>query len=202
MRTTLILLAALPVFAEPADLQPPPKPEPMPASARPAVERCEKTIAEAKKVYEAACAKAHAQAAKELEAAQKTETQKGNLDGALLIKARIEEYKADAPGATAQPSTAKSDRLIVGKWSWHQGRTAIFRADGTATQYRGAAEFGDGKWSVQKDGQIRTRWGDGKNVAVDDVEIDGETAHVVNKVGNGVKFDITKLSDDVTAPSK
>jgi len=200
MRAALLLLAATPLFAQPGDLQPPAKPDPMPASARPAIEKCEKAVAEAKKVYDAACAKAHAQAAKDLEAAIKTETQKGNLDGALLIKAKIEEYKKDVAASPSSEPAVGLKAQIVGKWTWHQGRTAIFRPDGTATQYRGTSTFGDGKWSSQKDGQIQVRWGDNKNVAVDEVTIDGEMAHVINKVGNGTKFDITRISNDTEAP--
>jgi hypothetical protein len=107
----------------------------------------------------------------------------------LAIKKKIEELQP----LTTVAAAPKIDRFIVGKWTWHQGRTATFKADGTAVQYSGTVEFGKGKWTAMKDGTVRIQWIE--PAAVDTLTLNGDTARVSN-TGNGIRFDVNRMSPD------
>jgi hypothetical protein len=90
MRTALMLLAALPLFAQPSDITPPTKPDSLPATARQTVERYDKAAAEAKKMFDAAIAKAADAARKDLTKIQESETKSGRLEAAMAVKSQID----------------------------------------------------------------------------------------------------------------
>jgi len=150
MHTLLALSIALPVFAQTGELPAPQKPEPIPTSARPAVEKCEKAIGEAKKIYDAICTKARAQAIKDLEAALKAETQKGNLNGAVAIKDKLDEYKnaqeLAKPDAVPRTDTIIVEVFIDGDSKLHITPTGIYWTAGTVAK-PGATNVNGNLWT-------------------------------------------------------
>jgi hypothetical protein len=160
------------------------------------VARHDKAVSEAKRAYDLAVAKAATTAIKELQHVQADEAKMGRLEVAMAAKRKIEELQP----LTTVSAAPKNDRLVVGKWTWHAGRTALFKADGTATQNDGTAEFGKGTWVPTKDGTVRIQWTE--PVAVDILTLNGDTARVIN-TGSGIKFNINRLpADDPSSGGK
>jgi len=90
MRAILMLLAALPLFAQSSDLTPPTKPDQLPSTAKQTVERYDKAAAEAKKTFDAAIVKAADAARKDLTKIQESETKAGRLETAMAVKNQID----------------------------------------------------------------------------------------------------------------
>jgi len=96
----------------------------MPPDAQKVIDKYEKTVAEAKKMYDTAVAKARDQALKDLKPIQIAETKKGNLDGAMLVKSKVDELTAEIPKPAAEgdlakplpPNTDPRVTLLLGKW--------------------------------------------------------------------------------------
>jgi hypothetical protein len=105
----ILILPLTKLFGQPAELQPPKKPDPLPAAAKATVDRYDKQVAEAKKVFEAKSAEAAETARKELAKLQEQETRAGRLEAALAIKAEIERLpeKAEVPSANQYIELAK-----------------------------------------------------------------------------------------------
>ncbi len=189
MRAVLMLLVALPLGAQPGDPQPPAPPPPPPAVAKPSIDKCEKSMADAKKVYEIACARARAQAIRELEYILKTELSRGNLDNAVLIRAKIEEYQKE------QPKIEVKKPEIVGRWTWIHGRTATFNADGTAEKYSGSAKVSNGKWKMDKN-KVEVEWKETDGIIyLDSIEPGENTAKVLNMDNGRMVYEIRRLPD-------
>ncbi len=113
LATLIVLLVPTSIlFAQPADLTPPVKPDGLPVAAKQAMERYDKAIGEARKAYEAAATKAADAARKELAKVQESETRSGRLESALAVKAQIDRLPAsdDASGTSGLPK-AYSDIL-------------------------------------------------------------------------------------------
>jgi len=150
----LSLLAPLLVIAEDAK---------MPADAQKIIDKYDKAIAEAKKVYDAAVAKARDQALKELKPIQTAETKKGNLENALLVKGKIEELTAEIPKPAAEgdlstpisPSIDTAVIAVLGKWLIGGKYPVEFNANGTIRK-----ENKIGKYVVEK-GKVIVTWSEG-----------------------------------------
>lgn len=159
------------------------------------VARHDKAVSEAKRAYDLAVAKAATTAIKELQHVQADEAKMGRLEVAMAAKRKIEELQP----LTTVSAAPKNDR-VVGKWTWHAGRTALFKADGTAMQYSGTVEFSKGNWTSIQDGTVRIQWIEA--AATDSLTINGDTARVTN-TGNGIKFNINRLpADDPSSGGK
>jgi hypothetical protein len=99
----------------------------MPVEAQRIVDRHDKAIAEAKRVYDAAVAAEHDRAIKALQPILASETKRSNLDEALLIKAKLDEYRASrgelapalAPKGPDSPTEFASQ--LVGSWKGSVG---------------------------------------------------------------------------------
>ena len=164
--------------------------------ARVIMAQYDKAVSDAKRAYDLAIAKAATTAIKELQHVQADETKMGRLEVALAAKKRIEELQP----LTTVAAAPKNDLLVVGKWTWHAGRTALFKADGTAMQYSGTVEFSGGNWTSMQDGTVRIQWIEA--AASDSLTLNGDTARVTN-TGNGIKFNINRLpADDPSSGGK
>lgn len=136
----------------------------VPTDAKKVVEKYDAAVEAAKKAYDATVAKARDQALKDLKPIQSAETKKGNLDGAIWVKDKIDELTAQIPKepgkddlATPAPPT-KDPRvaLVIGKWkvtspvnSWES--LWEFKDDGTM----GRHEF-QGKYVIEKNKVVVT----------------------------------------------
>lgn len=108
----IVLLAPISIlFAQTADLPPVAKPDPMPAAARQTMEKYDRSVAEAKKVYDAAVARAADAARKELLRLQEQETKAGRLESALAIKTQVEKLPSEDPGLGALLPRGYADLL-------------------------------------------------------------------------------------------
>lgn len=107
LATLIVLLVPTSIlFAQPADLISPVKPDGLPVAAKQAIERHDKAVDAAKKAYDAALAKAAADARKDLEKILDTETRAGRLESALAVKARMELLAQPGGAGTAAPAAA------------------------------------------------------------------------------------------------
>lgn len=110
-----------PAYAQPAAQTE--KDSKLPPEAQKVMAKYDATVDAAKKVYEAAVAKAKEQATKELKPIQQAEVRKGNLDTAMAIKAKLEELKAEE---LQSPTAPKSDvRVAPGEYPSKQGTFVI-----------------------------------------------------------------------------
>jgi len=75
----------------------------LPAAAKQAMDRYDKSVAEAKKVYDAAVARAADAARKELLKVQEQETKAGRLESALAVKAQVDKLPEQTPAGSAIP---------------------------------------------------------------------------------------------------
>jgi hypothetical protein len=141
----------------------------MPAEAKKVIDKYEASVEVARKAFDAAVAKAREQALKDLKPIQTTETKKGNLDGAMLVKAKVDELTSEIPkpaaeGDLAKPAPPSTDTRVTtlsGKWKVTvPGGTYTgiweFRVDGTVTQGGKLV----GKYAFEKNKIIIT-WDDG-----------------------------------------
>jgi len=112
----IVLLAPISIlFAQTADLPPVAKPDPMPAAAKQAVEKYDRSVAEAKKVYDAAVARAADAARKELLRLQEQETKAGRLESAIAIKTQVDKLpEPSAPAESPRFYLDIADKLTKG----------------------------------------------------------------------------------------
>ena len=96
----------------------------MPAEAKKVIDKYDTSVEVARKAFDTAVAKARDQAIKDLKPIQSAETKKGNLDSALLVKAKIDELVSAGPGEdlvpVKEPKISKENRdfaaSLVGTW--------------------------------------------------------------------------------------
>lgn len=79
----------------------------VPTDAKKVVEKYDAAVEAAKKAYDATVAKARDQALKDLKPIQSAETKKGNLDGAIWVKDKIDELMAQIPKEPGKDDLAR-----------------------------------------------------------------------------------------------
>lgn len=140
----------------------------LPAAAQAALDRLDKAEAKLEVEHRKALSAERAKAIAELERVQKTVTKAGDLDGALAVKARIEELqKAEAVDADAllgEKPAAKVDaqRAAPGRWELAKGggnAICTLREDGSVTAMLGQLPV-PGRWRAEKGRLIITWFGD------------------------------------------
>lgn len=144
----------------------------LPPEAAKVMEKYDKTVTDAKKVYDSAVNKAREQALKDLKPIQTTETKKGNLDGALLVKSKIEELTAEIPKPAAEgdlakplpPNTDPKVAFLLGKWKvtvpgMNWASTWEFKDKYVMVRYEKLDS--PGKYAIEKEKVIIT-WEDGE----------------------------------------
>jgi hypothetical protein len=119
MKSLLIaILVLVPLYAFAQDAK-------MPADAKKVIDKYDAAVEAAKKAYDATVAKARDQALKDLKPIQTAETKKGNLDAAVLVKAKIDELSSETMKSTpenelANPTspyiTEPKASMVAGKW--------------------------------------------------------------------------------------
>jgi len=119
MKSLLIaMLVLVPLYAFAQDAK-------MPADAKKVIDKYEASVEASRKAFDASVAKARDQAIKDLKPIQTAETKKGNLDGAMLVKNKVEELAAEIPKPAAEGDLANptppvnSDprtATLIGKW--------------------------------------------------------------------------------------
>jgi hypothetical protein len=113
--TVLLVLVPLYAFAQDAK---------MPAEAKKIIDKYDAAVEVAKKAYDATVAKARDQALKDLKPIQTSETKKGNLDGAILVKNKIDELlvssSLDNLNPVKEPAVVANNRVfsnfVIGTW--------------------------------------------------------------------------------------
>jgi hypothetical protein len=131
----------------------------LPPEAAKVVTETEAAVEKARLVFEAAKNKAEAEAAAKLEKIQVALTKKGDLDGALAVKAKVEELtKVEENVLGLKPKPGPAVAQVAGVWQAEcPGYRGVWTLtpDGKAVQDSGLA----GTWSV--DGQVVTTNWDG-----------------------------------------
>jgi hypothetical protein len=132
----------------------------MPAEAQRSINKYEVSLEMAKMTYDSAVAKARAQVIKELKPVQLVETKNGNLDGAMLIKMKLESLTAES----IQPGDSKIDSRIIGlagRWrvtvpggNW--SGTWEFKDDGTVVRLDSPTYFG--KITIDNKDKVVVTW--------------------------------------------
>jgi len=160
LRATIVALLATVLAAGDAE------PAKLPAAAQAALDRLAK--AEAKIDADAAKLRSaeRQKAMKELDKAQQTVTKAGDLDGALAVKARIDELKkaeeADSAALLGEDKPAKDPaKLAVGSWSVSKtngvnGQIELM-ADKMARVTAGPVTY-TGIWMIEKE-RVVIHWG-------------------------------------------
>jgi hypothetical protein len=162
MKSLMIaVLVLVPLYAFAQDAK-------MPAEAKKVIDKYDASVEAAKKVYDAAVAKARDQALKDLKPVQMTETKKGNLDEAMAVKAKIDELTADGPGENLvpvkEPKVSKDNKdfsaSIIGTWVGDgSGGPWTFSMSGEELQLAEAeGEKHSIKTTFTKDGKILFDW--------------------------------------------
>ena len=165
MRMLMLLVLMLPLsaaFAEDAK---------MTADAQKVIDKYAKAVADAKKVYDAAVSKARDQALKDLKPIQTAETKKGNLDGAMMVKGKIEELTVESSteniAAAKEPQLSKLTRdsipSLLGTWVGEGGRKGgpdwTFAMSGKDLQLiEDVYARKSIKYTFTKDGKILFNW--------------------------------------------
>jgi hypothetical protein len=164
MKSLLIaMLVLIPLYAFAQDAK-------MPAEAKKVIDKYEASVEVARKAFDAAVAKARDQALKDLKPIQVSETKKGNLDGAMLVKGKVDELTAEiskpaVEGDLAKPVPPSTDpRVIVllGKWRVSTTGYAVvyeFKDDGEIWRLPNNT----GKYSFEKD-KLVINWSNGETV--------------------------------------
>jgi hypothetical protein len=151
MRFLFLCLLSLTLFA--AD---PPPAKPLPVGVDPIVKEYQDSVAKAKAAYEATCAKAQEKALVALDAKNKEIIKKGDVDGAIAVKAVIERVKGGKVRDEAEKEVGllgeeKVDvaKLIVGKWkSADAGKVWTFSKDKTFAISNGDSGTWEGKGDI------------------------------------------------------
>jgi len=159
----LAVLVLVPIYSFAQDAK-------MPAEAKRVIDKYDASVEAAKKVFETAVAKARDQALKDLKPIQVSETKKGNLDGAMLVKSKVDELTAEiqkpaAEGDLAKPIPPSTDprvAMLIGKWKvYTTGYSVVyeFKDEGEVTRIPNNI----GKYSFEKDKLVIT-WNNGEVV--------------------------------------
>lgn len=148
----------------------PPAESRMPPGAQATAERFAKAAAKLEADYRKALSAERARAISELEKAQKASTKAGDLDGALAIKARLDDLRAaqDADGEGLLPSDRPAApntptefaRQAQGRWSLTKNgglATLEINPGGLVNVSYGQISIG-GTWRVEKD-RVVINWG-------------------------------------------
>lgn len=157
----------------------------MPTEAKKVIDKYEASVEVARKAFDAAVAKARDQALKDLKPIQTSETKKGNLDGATLVKSKVEELTIEA--STETLSSAKEPKVqkdlrdfipsILGTWDGDPtkgGPNWKFFMLNKELRLKEDKESGatSTKTSFTSDGKIIFSWPSGKTTFV--IEREGE----------------------------
>ena len=141
----------------------------MPADAQKVIDKYEASVEVARKAFDAAVAKARDQALKDLKPIQTAETKKGNLESALLVKAKIDELISAGPGEdlvpVKEPKVSKENKdfaaFLVGTWvgDGSEGPSWTFSMSGDELKLAEAeGEKHSVKTTFTKEGNILFDW--------------------------------------------
>lgn len=117
--------------------------KPLPKDVQTIVDAREKALSEARIAFDKAVFKANDDAVKKMETVVKTNTQKGDLDGALASKKFVEEWNKEketvaVTGALggAGPIVKKNDlaNIILGEWKMKENGESVY-FDETGARY-------------------------------------------------------------------
>jgi len=123
MKSLLIaILVLVPLYAFAQDAK-------MPAEAKKVIDKYEASVEVARKAFDSVVAKARDQAIKDLKPIQASETKKGNLNGALAVKSKIDEMivsvSAENLDPVKEPTTVADDKVfssfVIGTWTGEGG---------------------------------------------------------------------------------
>ena len=144
----------------------------LPAQAQAALERLAKAEARFTADYHKAVAAERVKAVGELEKVQKAVTRSGDLDGALAVKAKLDELRAaqdaDADDLLAEkpvgtPVASDLGKLLLGRWSLAKSNgaagTVDFNPGGVAVVSIGHLTVA-GRWRFEKERLLITWAGD------------------------------------------
>ena len=160
MKSLLIaILVLVPLYAFAQDAK-------MPTEAKKVIDKYEASVEVARKAFDSVVAKARDQALKDLKPIQVSETKKGNLDGAMLVKGKVDELTAEIPKPASEgdlakplpPSTDPRVSLLLGRWKLSSPgsdyvSTWEFKEDGIVERPH---ENKQGKYVIEKDKVIVT----------------------------------------------
>ena len=189
----MLVLVPLYVFAQDAK---------MPAEAKKVIDKYETSVEVARKAFDASVAKARDQALKDLKPIQTTETKKGNLDGAMMVKGKVDELTAEIPKPAAEgdlakplpPGTDPRVAMLIGKWkvsaaSANWASTWEFKEGGVIERYE--KREAPGKYAIEKD-KVHISWTDGGGPLFLKLPKQGTSINsleTINGVGLEIKFD-------------
>lgn len=139
----------------------------LPTPAQTALDRLAKADAKLAADYRKALAVERSKAMAELEKVQKATTKAGDLDGALAVKAKLDELRAaqeaeagDLLGGDRPAVPADLSKQVVGRWNLTKANgasgTAEFTAGGMAVVSLGPFTIG-GRWRIEKD-RVLVTW--------------------------------------------
>jgi hypothetical protein len=143
--------------------------EGLPPAAQAAVDRSEVEIVKIKKSL-----------LEVLKREQDSAARKGDLEGAIAIKAIVERLKVEVD-PKKDPKWA-----LVGKWLLSWGPTITLKPDGTFADTRGIT----GKWNTETDGGFTIIWDDSHSVEKCTKPVGGISVQL------GRNVQLTKLPDD------
>jgi hypothetical protein len=188
----MLVLAPLYAFAQDAK---------MPAEAKKVIDKYEASVEVARKAFDAAVAKARDQALKDLKPIQTAETKKGNLDGAMLVKSKVDELTSEIPKPAAEgdlakpvpPSTDPRVTLLLGKWKvgvvggpFLANRE--FRENGVIAK----SDNSTGKYLIEKDKVIVT-WPYG---VIDTFRLPLKNGVLEGSSSNGIQMRLEKIEEN------
>jgi len=166
MKSLLIaMLVSIPLYAFAQDAK-------MPAEAKKVIDKYETSVEVARKAFDAAIAKARDQALKDLKPIQTAETKKGNLDGAMLVKSKVDELTSEIPKPSAEgdlakpvpPSTDPRTTMLLGKWRVTVPGTdwaSNWEFRDNSVMFRSEKPNVSGKYVIEKD-KVVISWSDGE----------------------------------------
>jgi hypothetical protein len=190
MRSLLIaILVLVPLYTFAQDAK-------MPAEAKKVIDKYEASVEVARKAFDASVAKARDQALKDLKPIQVAETKKGNLDGAMIVKSKVDELSTEtskpiSEGDLARPTIPSVDpKVFYGKWKVTvPGGTYSgiweFKENGIAERSEGNGTF------EMKDGKIVITWPNNNNAkdAVNMPKLGATVMDGVSAFGFALKFE-------------
>lgn len=148
----------------------------LPADAQALVDREGMDEFHLKVDFDAKVYKARGELVAKLAKVQETVTKKGDLDTAMLIKAKIADLSKDLPADESK----KEKVAIVGRWNavWDRGEAGTNLAhDVWEVEVDGSCTSGpiQGKWKVRPAGGFEIRWDQGMVDTIKDIGSTGRT---------------------------